>query len=112
MTLPVEALVDTSSELTWLPGGMLRAIGVAPRKKKVLPTANQETVERDVAFVILHANGRETAEKVVFAEPGDPVVIGVRALEGFGIKMDEPARRFVSLTALAAFNGTSLRKAA
>jgi predicted aspartyl protease len=110
LTLPVEALVDTSSELTWLPGGMLRAIGVKPRKKKVIPTANKETVERDVAHVILYANGHETPEKVVLAEPGDPLVIGVHALEGFGIKTDE--QRFVSLTALAAFSGTSVRKAA
>ena len=112
MTLPVEALVDTSSEWTWLPGGMLRDLGVASRKKKVMPAANKESVERDVAYVILYAKGRETAEKVVLAEPGDAVVIGVHALEGFGIKMEESAHGFVSLTTLAAFSGTSLRKAA
>ena len=112
LTLPVEALVDTSSELTWLPGGMLRSIGVKPHKKKVVPAANKETVERDVAEVILSANGHETAGEVVLAEPGDRVVIGVRALAGFGVNTDEPTHRFVSLTALAAFSGTSLRKAA
>ena len=32
VTQPVEALVDTGSELTWLPAELLTAIGITPRR--------------------------------------------------------------------------------
>ena len=33
-TPALEVLVDTGSELTWLPGDVLRGIGVTPRRKR------------------------------------------------------------------------------
>ncbi len=38
-TPPVEALVDTGSELTWLPADLLRAAGITPRRKRVFAPA-------------------------------------------------------------------------
>jgi hypothetical protein len=101
MTLPVEALVDTSSELTWLPGNMLRDISIMPRQKRFFAVPNKLMVEREVGSAVLQANGHNIEGDVVFAEPGDPLVIGVRALEGFGVTVE--AQRFVPVTALAAF---------
>ena len=102
-TLPLEALVDTSSDLTWLPGEVLWTIGVTPRRKRYFPTPDKGDVVRGVGQVVLRANGRETAEEVVFGEAGDPMIIGVRTLEAFGVNTDERTHRFVSLTAMAAF---------
>jgi predicted aspartyl protease len=102
-TQPLEALVDTSSDLTWLPGEVLWTIGVTPRRKRYFPTPDKGPVVRGVGYVILRANGRETAEDVVFGEWGDSMLIGVRTLESFGIATDEVTHRFVSLTAMAAF---------
>jgi hypothetical protein len=102
MMLPVEALVDTSSELTWLPAGMLRGIGITARQKRFFAVPNKLMVEREVGHALLQANGHNVEGDVVFAEPGDPLVIGVRALEGFGVTIE--AQRFVPVTALAAFS--------
>jgi len=100
-TLPVELLVDTSCELTWLPADMLRGIGVVPYSKRTICIPNKLMVEREVGRAILHANGHTTEADVVFAAAGDPLAIGVEALKGFGIALD--ATGFVSVTTLATF---------
>jgi predicted aspartyl protease len=103
MTLPLEALVDTSADLTWLPGEVLWTIGLGPRRKRYFPRPDKSTVVRGIGTVLLRANGHELADEVVFGEAGDPMVIGVRTLEGFGISTDDVTHRFVSLTAMADF---------
>jgi predicted aspartyl protease len=102
-TQPIPALVDTGSELTWLPGNILTAVGITPRRKRIFATATQEKVERDVGYAILSAEGYETNDEVVFAEPGDLTLLGVRTLEGFGVAVDNIAHRFVATTTLVAF---------
>ena len=101
-TPPLEALVDTGSELTWLPADVLLKIGVTPRRKRAFHTATQQAIERDVGYVILRANGYETTDEVVFAGPGDMTLLGVRTLEGFGVMVDNISHRFVATTTLAA----------
>lgn len=101
-TPPVEALVDTGSELTWLPADVLRSVGITPRRKRVFATATQQKVEREVGYAILSAEGFETNDEVVFAEPGDMSLLGVRTLEGFGVMVDNIAHRFVATTTLVA----------
>jgi predicted aspartyl protease len=101
-TQPVPALVDTGSELTWLPGDVLRAAGITPRRKRIFSTATQQKVEREVGYAILSAEGYETNDEVVFAEPGDMTLLGVRTLEGFGVTVDNIAHRFVATTTLVA----------
>ena len=95
-TAPIEALVDTGSELTWLPGEALAAVGISPRRKRTFVTATRQTVTRDVGYAILSAEGYETADEVVFAAPGDMVLLGVRTMEGFGVTVDNVAHRFVA----------------
>src|SRR6266481_3230199 len=101
-TPPVEALVDTGSELTWLPADLLRKAGITPRRKRMFATATQQKIEREVGYAILSAEGYETNDEVVFAEPGDLSLLGVRTLEGFGVTVDNIAHRFVATTTLVA----------
>lgn len=101
-TPPIEALVDTGSELTWLPKNALTAIGICPRRKRSFVTATHQTVARDVGYAILSAEGYETADEVVFAEAGDMVLLGVRTMEGFGVTIDNVAHRFVAQTTTVA----------
>jgi len=103
-TQPLEALVDTSSELTWLPADVLNSVGITPRRKRVFATATQQKVEREVGYAILSAEGYETNDEVVFAEPGDLTLLGVRTLEGFGVMVDNIAHRFVATITLVATN--------
>lgn len=102
VTLPLPALVDTGSELTWLPADVLREAGITPRRKRVFATATHQRIEREVGYAILSAEGFETNDEVVFAEPGDMTLLGVRTLEGFGVIVDNIAHRFVATTTLVA----------
>src|SRR5207248_602446 len=77
-TPPIEAIVDSGSELTWLPVDVLRSVEITPRRKRLFATATQQKVERDVGFAIVAAEGYETIDEVVFAEPSDMILLGVR----------------------------------
>lgn len=101
-TQPVAALVNTGSELTWLPADILKSAGITPRRKRIFATATQQKVEREVGYAILAAEGYETNDAVVFAEPGDMTLLGVRTLEGFGVMVDNIAHRFVATTTIVA----------
>ena len=99
-TQPISALVDTGSELTWLPADDLKAAGITVRRRRIFATATQQRVEREVGYAILAAEGYETNDEVVFAESGDLTLLGVRTLEGFGVMVDNVAHRFVATTTL------------
>ncbi len=98
----IEVLVDTGSELTWLPADVLHAIGVSPNRKRSFQTATKQLVERQVGYAILRSEGFETIDEVVFAEPGDMSLLGVRTIEGFGVMVDNIGHRFVATTTLVA----------
>jgi predicted aspartyl protease len=99
---PVRVLVDTGSELSWLPAEVLAATGIAPRRKRAFRLADGRTMERDVGFSILEAEGFITNDEIVFALPGDMHLLGVRTLEGFGVMVDSLEHRLVATTTLAA----------
>ena len=101
-TPPIEALVDTGSELTWLPADALSSIGVAQLRKRAFHAATNQLVERQIGYAILRAEGFETIDEVVFAEPGDMTLLGVRTLEGFGVMVDQVGHRLVATTTIVA----------
>ena len=104
-TKPLEARVDTGSELTWLPADVLKGVGITPRRKRIFATATQQKIEREVGYAILSAEGYETNDEVVFAESGDMTLLGVRTLEGFGVMVDNIGHRFVAATTIVAIVG-------
>src|ERR1043166_117338 len=81
-------LVDTGSEATWVPRAMLESLGIEPEKAVRFRVAGGRTIEREAGSAIVHANGAQTADDVVFAEPGDLVLLGARTLEGLNFKID------------------------
>ncbi len=42
------------------------------------------------------SEGFQTIDEVVFAEPGDVTLLGVRTLEGFGVNVDYIGHRFIA----------------
>ena len=102
VTPAIEVLVDTGAELTWLPAEMLQRIGIQPRRKRTFTTATKQLIEREVGYAILRAEGFETNDEVVFAQPTDLSLLGVRTIEGFGVMVDNIAHRFVATTTLVA----------
>jgi predicted aspartyl protease len=105
---PMEVLVDTGSELTWLPKDLLIGIKVSPLRKRSFSTATKQLVTRDTGYAIVSAEGFETVDEVVFAEAGDMALLGVRTLEGFGVMVDNIGHRFVATTTIVAIAGRLL----
>jgi len=68
---PVRVMVDSRSELSWMPADALKSAGITPRRKRSFRMADGRVTERDVGYCILEAQGFSTNDEVVFAEPGD-----------------------------------------
>jgi predicted aspartyl protease len=100
-TPPVEVMVDTGSELSWLPKKLLADAGITPRGKKSFSTATKQIVERDFGYAVLKAEGYATIDEIVFAEDSDMLLLGVRTLEGFSVMVDNIGHRFVATVTLA-----------
>ena len=100
-TPPVKVLVDTGSELSWLPKPLLLDAGIAVRGKKRFTVANGDVVERDYGYAILSAEGFSTADEVIFAEDSDLLLLGVRTLEGFCVLVDNVDHRLIARQSLA-----------
>jgi hypothetical protein len=60
-----------------------------------LTVADGRILERDIGFAIVHVEGKPTTDDVVFAEPGDRVLLGARSLEGLNLRVDPSARSLV-----------------
>src|SRR5439155_21945710 len=70
-TPPIEVLVDTGWELSWLPEEALRQIGVTPRHKRSFITATGHVVVRDVGYAVRGGEGFERGGEVVWGVQGD-----------------------------------------
>lgn len=90
-----DALVDTGSELTWIPRAVLESIAVVVERQRAFIVADGRRVERDVGYAIIHASGTSTVDEVVFAEETDFPILGVRSLEGLNLRVDPVKKQLV-----------------
>ena len=81
-------MVDTGSEYTWIAEERLAQLGVSPVRIDRFEIADGRILERHVAFAMLHAAGRSAPSVVVFAQPGDIVLLGAHGLEGLNLRID------------------------
>src|SRR5215469_16806804 len=93
---PVRVMVDSGSELSWMPAEALKRAGITPRRRRAFRMADGRVMEREVGYSILEAQGFATTDEVVFAEPGDMSLLGVRTFEGFGVVVDAIAHRLLT----------------
>lgn len=100
----MRVLLDTGAECSWLPAEVLASVGIHRRRKKAFTSADGRSIVRDVGYCILAAEGFETADEIVFGEPGDMCLLGVRTLEGFGVSVDPVAHRLVERPLIVAGN--------
>lgn len=89
------ALVDTGSELTWVPAEQLESLGIERAKQLRFRLADGRVLERSVGGARLYAVGTSTWDDVVFAEPGDSVLLGARSLEGLNVRVDPMRKELV-----------------
>jgi predicted aspartyl protease len=98
-----KALVDTGSEYTWIPSAKLEKIGVKREKKDLRFTmANGNVITRSVGFAITRVGQEFTIDEVVFAEPGDMILLGARTLEGLNLIVDSARKKLVAAGPLPA----------
>ncbi|HEY2163646.1 MAG TPA: hypothetical protein VGH04_06640 [Gemmatimonadaceae bacterium] len=83
-----DVMVDTGSEYNWIPADALTQLGISPVRVDRFETADGRVLERDVGFAMLYAGGRSTPTIVVFAHPGDLVLLGALGLEGLNLRVD------------------------
>ena len=88
-------LVDTGSELSWVPATALESLGVVRDKLVRFRQATGAVVERWTGPARIHAAGTFTTDDVVFAEPGDLHLLGARTLEGLNVRIDPVTKQLV-----------------
>jgi len=87
-----DVLVDTRSEYTWAPREVLESLDIVVRRKQAFLLADGQRVERDIGYALVRAGGSEAPDLVVFAQPGDMLLLGVHSLEGLNLQVD-PVRK-------------------
>ena len=90
------ALVDTGSEFTWVPRGLLEALEIQPERMQGFVIADGRHIERPLGIAIVHAGGTSAPDFVVFAEPTDMPILGSRSLEGMSLRVDPQRKQLVS----------------
>jgi predicted aspartyl protease len=87
------ALVGTGSELTWIPREVLEDLGIRPE----FNASSWLTVGSSsaVGIEIVHAGGTMAPDYVVFAEPGDMILLGARSLEGLNLRVDAQRKQLI-----------------
>jgi len=83
----VEAIVDTSAIYSVVRRDILEQLGVKPVERRRFRAFGGH-VERDIGEVGMVLMGRRRIVPVIFGEDGDPAVVGVTALEIFGLEVD------------------------
>jgi clan AA aspartic protease len=90
-----DALVDTGSDLTWIPREVLQSIGINVERRRSFIVADGRRVERDIGYAVVHAGESATVDEVVFAEESDFALLGVRSLEGLNLRIDVVRKKLV-----------------
>lgn len=105
-------LVDTGSEYSWVSERTLERIGIQREKKDVaFVLANGQQVTRSVGFAIIRLDKFFTIDEVVYAEPGDLLLLGARTLEGLNLTIEPGRKKLVAAGPLPAASPTSPRLA-
>jgi predicted aspartyl protease len=105
-----KVLVDSGSEVSWLPEEDLRSAGIQVFKKdQVFIMANGQAVTRDVGIAVIESGEFKTVDEVVFAKHGDLRLLGARTLEGFNAIVDARKKRLVAAGPLPAATNMLLR---
>jgi len=88
-------LVDTGAELSWFPARVLESLGIERSKLSRFRQATGAIVERWTGETRVYVAGTRTIDEVVFGEPNDLVLLGLRSLEGLNLTVDPVNRRLI-----------------
>jgi predicted aspartyl protease len=91
----VEALVDTGSTFSSVPGDVLESIGVRPARSVRLRLADGSSHVQQLGSARVSLNGEGDSMPIVFGEPGSPPAIGAVTLEILLLGVDPAAETLV-----------------
>lgn len=91
----LSALADTGATLPVVPGKVLERLGIEKVRSVTLLLADGRRAERFVGDAAIALDGDVVPCRVVFAEPGDAVLLGLTALEQLGLAVDPVQRKLV-----------------
>ena len=93
-------LVDTGATDSLVPRPHLKAIGLAPRGKRIYELADGSELRLDVTVAEIEFMGEIVGGTVIFGEAGVEPLLGVTALESVGIEVDPVSQRLKRLPAV------------
>ena len=96
----VTALVDTGSTYTIIPAKHLIRLGVEVEGRRRFELADNSLVEYPVGQVRMRLEGQELVVLAVFAAEDSDPLLGVTALETFGLGVDPINQRLIPIPAL------------
>ena len=91
----VEVVVDTGSTYTAVPRELMQRLGVPVERSLTSETADGRIVPVNVGEAIIRLEGLEFHTPVIFAEPGEPSLLGVVSLEQAALAVDPLAGRLI-----------------
>ena len=103
----MEVVVDTGSTFTAVPRELLQRLGVQVERSLPSETADGRIVPVDVGRTVIRLEGLEFSTPVIFAEEGEPNLLGVVSLEEAALTEDPEAGRLMP-TNLLRFNRSRL----
>jgi hypothetical protein len=88
-------LVNPDALLSWIPAETLEALAIERRREWEFLQRDGTVVRRFTGSAIVRVGEVETYDEVVFAEAGDPVIVGARSLDGLNLCIDPLNQRLV-----------------
>ena len=88
-------MVDTGSTYTAAPRELLQRLGVPVERSHPSETADGRILPVDVGETTIRLEGLEFHTPVIFAEPGEPSILGVVSLEEAALAVDPLAGRLI-----------------
>lgn len=88
-------VVDTGSEMTWVPTPLLEVAGVEREGAQTFETSDGRVLSRETGWAIIYAGGRAAPTVVVFAEPDDTILLGAIAIESLNLRVDLMSKKLV-----------------
>ena len=87
-SVEVEGLVDTGASFSFLPGSVLRRLGIAPHREVLFEMGDKRIVTYDVGRAMFTIDGRSEVAPVAFDADDSEPVIGVLTLEALRLLVD------------------------
>ena len=96
----LEVTVDTGSTFTAVPKNLLQRLGVPVTRTAQAELADGSNAPVNIGRTVVRLEGQEFPTPVIFAEEGEPSLLGVVTLEDALLAVDPVAQRLVPTNVL------------